>query len=144
AQVHLHSLRNRPDEFEPINRDRLFAGALLPAAWLERAHRLRGLMQRRAAELLAHYDVLLAPATPYAATPLGTQSLLIDGKEMMPRTSLGVLTQLISLLGLPVCTVPVFLPQELPIGVQVISAPWREDHALRVAAQLEREGIVRA
>ena len=48
-------------------------------------------------------------------------------------------------IGLPVVTVPLWgmnpaLPH-LPIGVQVIAAPWREDHALRVAAQLEALGI---
>ena len=47
--------------------------------------------------------------------------------------------------GLPVVTVPVW-PGEpgrgLPMGVQVIAAPWREDLALRVAAQLERDGVV--
>ena len=32
----------------------------------------------------------------------------------------------------------------LPIGVQIIAAPWREDIALRVAAALEREGVVAA
>jgi 1-carboxybiuret hydrolase len=32
----------------------------------------------------------------------------------------------------------------LPIGVQIIAAPWREDMALRVAAALEREGVAAA
>jgi aspartyl-tRNA(Asn)/glutamyl-tRNA(Gln) amidotransferase subunit A len=32
----------------------------------------------------------------------------------------------------------------MPIGVQIIAAPWREDIALRVAAALEREGVVSA
>jgi Asp-tRNA(Asn)/Glu-tRNA(Gln) amidotransferase A subunit family amidase len=32
----------------------------------------------------------------------------------------------------------------LPIGVQLIAAPWREDLALRAAWALEGSGIVRA
>ena len=44
----------------------------------------------------------------------------------------------------PVVAVPVRLDDGLPLGVQVIAAPWREDHALRVAHQLERDGVVRA
>ena len=40
-------------------------------------------------------------------------------------------------------SVPVWTEGEaLPIGVQVIAAPWREDVAVRVAAHLEREGVV--
>jgi 1-carboxybiuret hydrolase len=32
----------------------------------------------------------------------------------------------------------------LPIGVQIIAAPWREDIALRVAHTLEANGVVAA
>jgi 1-carboxybiuret hydrolase len=32
----------------------------------------------------------------------------------------------------------------LPIGVQIITAPWREDLALRIARHLETSGVVRA
>jgi len=39
--------------------------------------------------------------------------------------------------------VPVPL-EPMPIGVQIIAAPWREDTALRVAAALERMGVVSA
>jgi len=39
--------------------------------------------------------------------------------------------------------VPVWPDGGLPIGVQVIAAPWREEVALRVARVLEREGVAR-
>jgi aspartyl-tRNA(Asn)/glutamyl-tRNA(Gln) amidotransferase subunit A len=32
----------------------------------------------------------------------------------------------------------------LPIAVQVIAAPWREDVALRIAYALEKEGVAAA
>jgi aspartyl-tRNA(Asn)/glutamyl-tRNA(Gln) amidotransferase subunit A len=38
-------------------------------------------------------------------------------------------------------TVPVQGPEGLPIGIQIIAPAWREDLALRVAAQLERDGV---
>ena len=42
-------------------------------------------------------------------------------------------------------SVPVWTKGEaLPIGVQIIAPPWREDLALRVARALEREGVVSA
>ena len=44
----------------------------------------------------------------------------------------------------PVVAVPVRLDDGLPLGVQVIVAPWREDVALRVARHLERVGAVAA
>jgi aspartyl-tRNA(Asn)/glutamyl-tRNA(Gln) amidotransferase subunit A len=39
--------------------------------------------------------------------------------------------------------VPVPL-EPMPIGVQIIAAPWREDIALRVAHALERMGVAAA
>jgi len=32
----------------------------------------------------------------------------------------------------------------MPIGVQIIAAPWREDVALRIAHALERDGVAAA
>ena len=57
---------------------------------------------------------------------------------------MGLLTQPISCIGLPVVTVPLWGQNpdapHLPIGVQVIAAPWREDLALRVAAAARSAG----
>jgi aspartyl-tRNA(Asn)/glutamyl-tRNA(Gln) amidotransferase subunit A len=53
-------------------------------------------------------------------------------------------TRLALELGLPVVAVPVPQPDGMPIAVQIITAPWREDVALRIAHQLEARGIARA
>jgi len=42
-----------------------------------------------------------------------------------------------------VVAVPVPL-EPMPIGVQIIAAPWREDIALRVAYALQRMGVAAA
>jgi amidase/aspartyl-tRNA(Asn)/glutamyl-tRNA(Gln) amidotransferase subunit A len=64
---------------------------------------------------------------------------------MPARPSLGLLTQPISFIGLPVCAVPVWgAHASLPIGVQVIAAPWREARVLRVAAALQSAGVAEA
>jgi amidase/aspartyl-tRNA(Asn)/glutamyl-tRNA(Gln) amidotransferase subunit A len=61
------------------------------------------------------------------------------------RPSLGLLTQPISFIGLPVCAVPVWgCHATMPIGVQIVAAPWREDLVLRVAHHLQQSGVVRA
>jgi len=53
-----------------------------------------------------------------------------------------MLTQPISFLGLPVVSVPLTTASGLPIGVQLIAPPWREDLCLRAAWALEQRGIV--
>ena len=140
--LHLPDLRTRAGDFEPLSRDRFLAGALLPAAWVQQAQRLRRWFALRAAELFEEVDVLLAPATPCVAPTIGTEWIEINGQRLPARASMGLLTQPISCIGLPVCAVPVWGAHEsLPIGVQVITAPCREDLALRVAHHLHASGV---
>jgi aspartyl-tRNA(Asn)/glutamyl-tRNA(Gln) amidotransferase subunit A len=90
-------------------------------------------------------DAVIAPATPCTAPRLGQKTFMLDGVELPVRPNLGLYTQPISFIGLPVCAVPVWLDgTRLPIGVQIIAAPWREDVCLRIAADLERRGAVRS
>ena len=145
AALHAGRLRERADEFDADVRDRLIAGAMLPGAWVVRAQKLRGWYRERAVEAFADVDILLAPATPCRAPLIGQKTFVLDGREMLIRPNLGLFTQPFSFIGLPVCTVPVWTEGvALPIGVQVIGPPWREDVVLRVARALEREGAVRA
>jgi Asp-tRNA(Asn)/Glu-tRNA(Gln) amidotransferase A subunit family amidase len=87
--------------------------------------------------------VIIAPATPCIAPKLGQQTFVLDGVELPVRANIGVHTQPISFIGLPVVAVPVPL-DPMPIGVQIIAAPWREDIALRVAFALQQAGTVAA
>ena len=144
--LHLSDLRSRAHDFEPLSRDRFIAGTLLPAAWVYQAQRVRLWFARQVAQIFSEVDVLLAPATPNPATPIGSETMDVNGHAIPTRPNTGMLTQPISCIGLPVCVVPVW-PQEkaaMPVGVQIIAAPWREDLVLRVAAQLEAAGIVSA
>jgi len=148
AALHLADLKRRASDFEPLSRDRFIAGALLPAAWLVQAQRLRHWFARQVAASFRDVDVVLAPATPCTAPEIGTEWLEIAGQRMPARASMGLLTQPVSAIGLPVVSVPLWgldaAQPHLPIGVQVIAAPWREDLALRVAQVLEHSGLARA
>lgn len=144
GQLHLSRLKKNWHDFEPAVRDRLSAGALSPAAWLQSAQRFRRYFCEQALPLFERYDFLLAPTTPVAAPPIGTQTIKLNGVDLPLRPNLGLYTQPISFLGWPVVNVPVYLPGRLPLGVQIITAPWREDIGLGVAQYLEQAGVVRA
>lgn len=144
AALHLADLRKRPDDFDPATRDRLLAGALLPAALLIKAQSLRRWFLARAAELFERFDLLLAPATPCTAPFIGQTKLCLGGQEMLARANIGLYTQPISFIGLPVVAVPIHPPDTLPIAVQLIARPWQEETVLRAAAALERVGAVGA
>ena len=145
ASLHVDRLRERAGDFDPDVRDRLIAGAMLPGAWVVKAQKFRRWFRARALEIFRDIDILLAPATPCRAPLIGQKTFMLEGKEMLVRPNMGIFTQPISFIGLPVAAVPVWTTGvTLPIGVQVIAAPWREDLALRVARALEREGVVSA
>ena len=143
ASLHLDRLRQRAGDFDPAVRDRLLAGAMIPAPLVDRAQKFRRWYRARVLELFKTVDVILAPATPCVAPKLGQVNFVLDGVELPVRANIGIHTQPISFIGLPVVAVPVPL-QPMPIGVQIIAAPWREDIALRVAYALERAGVVSA
>jgi aspartyl-tRNA(Asn)/glutamyl-tRNA(Gln) amidotransferase subunit A len=143
ASLHLDRLRKRPSDFDPAVRDRLIAGAMVPAALVDRAQKFRRWYRAQLAEIFKSVDVLLAPATPCTAPKLGQVTFKLDGVELPVRANIGIHTQPISFTGLPVVAVPVPL-EPMPIGVQIIAAPWREDVALRIARALERMGVVSA
>ncbi|WP_224741317.1 AtzE family amidohydrolase [Bradyrhizobium sp. 2S1] len=143
AALHLDRLRKRPNDFDPAVRDRFIAGAMVPAVYVDKAQKFRRWFRAKAAELFQSVDVILAPATPCTAPKIGQVNFTLDGVELPVRANIGIHTQPISFIGLPVVAVPVPL-EPMPIGVQIIAAPWREDIALRVAYALEQMGVAAA
>ncbi|AUX71830.1 AtzE family amidohydrolase [Erwinia pyrifoliae] len=141
---YLPELRHAAERFEPLSRERLLAGAMIPAVWYVQAQRFRRHFQQQVLPLFKDVDVLIAPATPTSATLIGQETLRINGCDLPVRASMGMLTQPISFLGLPVTTVPLRTAGGMPIGLQLIAAPFKEAACLRVARVLEQLGIARA
>src|SRR5262249_18642069 len=139
----LDRLRTRARDFEPVVRDRLMAGAMIPAALVTRAQKFRRWYRDRVLELFNDVDAILAPATPCAAPPIDLETFVLGGVKLPVRPNIGIYTQPISFIGLPVVAVPVPL-SPLPIGIQIITAPWREDVAMRIAYALETMGVAKA
>ena len=121
--------------------ERFLAGALLPAAWYVHAQRFRAVFREQMQEIFKSVDVILAPATPCPAIRIGEPTITVDGVQLASRPNLGIFTQPLSYVGLPIVCAPVFTPGKLPLGVQIIAAPYREANALRVARRLEAEGV---
>lgn len=138
SNLHLKNLRSRPQDFDPATRDRFLAGALIPASWYIQCQRFRSWYRDRLREVFERVDILLAPATPCVAPLIGQSTTVIAGEEIIIRPNLGRFTQPLSFIGLPILSFPVTAPGKLPLGVQIIAAPYNESLILRVAAQLEK------
>ncbi|MEH2036458.1 AtzE family amidohydrolase [Nostoc sp.] len=144
ANLHLDKLRFRPEDFDPATRDRFLAGALIPSSWYLQAQRFRRWYRDRVREVFQNVDVILAPTTPISAPLIGQQTMILDDEEILVRPHLGLFTQPLSFIGLPVLSVPMQCQNALPLGVQLIAAPYNEALILRVAAALEAKGVISA
>jgi AtzE family amidohydrolase len=144
GNLHCAALTTRPEVFDAACRDRLLAGLLVPAALLLQAQRFRRRFEHAAQRIFRDFDVLIAPATPSAALKVGQTLFDLGGRQVNARAHIGVFTQPLSFIGLPVVVAPVPRPGRLPIGVQLVAAPWQEHKALQAAALLERAGLCTA
>ena len=106
ASLHLDRLRKRPHDFDPAVRDRLIAGAMIPAPLVDRAQKFRRWYRAQVMELFKTVDVIIAPATPCIAPKLGQATFVLDGVELPVRANIGIHTQPISFIGLPVAPQP--------------------------------------
>jgi amidase len=74
-------------------------------------------------------DLLITPTTPQPAWPLGGATA----------SDTGTFPVVWSLNGQPAMSLPMhWTPSSLPVGVQIIAGPGRDDVLLNIAAQLER------
>ena len=129
-------------DFDPAVRDRFIAAAMVPGTLAVKAQKFRRWYRDEVLELFTDVDAILAPATPCTAPAIGQQTFVLDGIEMPVRANLGIYTQPISFIGLPVV---------VRAGAAFAAADrradhrraWREDIALRIALRLEKSGRCR-
>ena len=139
--LHLDTMRTRAMEYDPAVRDRLLAGAMLPASIYQNALAFRSYYRDRVKLLFEKYDVLIAPTTPVVAPRIDQATILIDGKPASARAHLGIYTQPPSLAGIPVVSAPYNVPSGMPIGLQFATAPGREAMLFQLLKELEDAGL---
>lgn len=142
SALHRTRIQTRIEDFDQDTRERFLAGCLIPSGWYLRAQQVRRCWQDQMLSVFEQYDLIIAASTPVTAPKIGTNHLVIGGVKQLLRPNLGLFTQPFSAIGLPVVSVPIWLgSSELPIGVQIVAPPWREDLALRAAQYLEDSGV---
>jgi len=140
GNLHLPRLRTRAHAYDRATRDRLMAGALLPASTVIQAHRFRRWFRAQVHALFREADVLVAPAVVGESPRIDQPSIMVDGQMVPARANLGLYTQPLSLAGMPILSAPLRV-DGLPLGVQLIAAPGREDALFAVARALDAAGV---
>jgi aspartyl-tRNA(Asn)/glutamyl-tRNA(Gln) amidotransferase subunit A len=117
-------------------------GRLLPATDYIHAQRLRKRMQREFAQIWSSVDCLITPTTPNTAPRVGDTTVKLGGREEDVRLATTRLVRSLNLLGLPALSIPCGLSGDgLPVGLQIVGAPFEESLLLRVGAAMEDGGI---
>jgi len=132
-------VRSRPEDYAPDVRDRLRVGAFVSATQYLRGQQARALIRNEVDAVLSKLDVLIAPATPIVATPVGQPEVRVESAQHEVRASLTRCTRIFNLSGHPACAVPCgFTSAGLPIGMQIAGRPFDEATVLRVADAYQR------
>lgn len=139
ASVHGHLL-HRPEALYPRTRELLELGMARTAVELYRAQQRAGAIRAAFMEALRDADVLLAPATPFAAPRADAEVVGIPGSDPLPVHAGGPawLTRVVNLTGLPALSLPSGFDREgMPLGVQLIGRPGEEATLLRAGAMVQ-------
>ncbi len=113
-------------------------GKLIAAHEYVNAQRLRTLFRSEFDRVWQQVDVLATPTTPVVAPHLEENTVMIGDAQEDTRLASTRLVRAINFLGEPALSMPCGKTENnLPIGLQLITAPWTEPLLLQIARTLE-------
>ena len=129
---HERELREHPELYGEVLRERFQAGGLVTAAEYMQAQRIRSEIQRETAGVLEQVDVLATPTAPKPATPY---ALATDPEFGFPRSNMPPF----NITGLPALALPCgFSSTGLPLSLQLAGRAFEEALVLRVGHAYEQ------
>ncbi|MER6811946.1 amidase [Spirillospora sp. NPDC000708] len=131
-EVHAERVADAPELYQPATLDRLRRAGETPGWRYVRASRERARFMEEAAGLLRRHDVLALPTVPITAPEIGRAECALG--RVQP--ALLSLTCPWNVLGLPALSVPAGRAGGLPVGLQLVTSPGREDLLFALAGRL--------
>src|SRR6266478_8198711 len=129
---HERDLREHPELFGELLRERLLAGGLIMGSEYVQAQRIRARLQTEMSAVLRRVDVLATPTSP---KPAPTFAMVYDPDYGFPRGNTGPF----NMTGLPALAVPCgFTASGLPISLQITGRPFDDATVLRAGHTYEQ------
>ncbi|MGM8212941.1 amidase [Virgibacillus sp. W0430] len=135
--VHERNLLVRPQDYGSDVRERLESGTRISAVDYIKAQQKREKIRQEFKGILEKVDVLIAPTVPFTAPEIGKKDVWVNGEKV---TIYGAGSRLIrpaTLVGFPAITIPCGLSKGMPVGVQLMAAPFQEEKLFTVANVVE-------
>jgi aspartyl-tRNA(Asn)/glutamyl-tRNA(Gln) amidotransferase subunit A len=124
----------RAEDYGDDVRKRLEQGATVRAIDYLQAMETREFAAAEFDAAFGRADVIVAPATPIAATRIGESIVNIGGEEETVRSAMVRLSRPANLSGAPALSIPcAWTKNGLPIGLQLIGKRWDEARLLQIA-----------
>ena len=139
AHYHRRWLSTRAADYGDDVRALLEGALLYLASDYLQGQRVRALIRQSLQRVFEQVDVLVSPAAPLAATPLGQLETEIRGRRVSVLDVAARLTCVANLTGEPACSVPCgFTKAGLPIGLMIHGRAFEDATVLRVAHAYEQ------
>lgn len=124
---------------EPLTRWLIERGRALGARAVGEALRELTAFERRIIRSFSRFDAVLTPALAMTPRPIGWYDADDAERNFAQQVQYTPYTSFVNVAGLPAITLPVHVTEVgLPMGVQLVGRPGREDVLLAIGAQLER------
>lgn len=123
-----------------IQANRAAAQGIDSLVYVASVHALQRFSRTQAVRWGTEFDVLLTPTLSILPPPVGLLSEVHRTPDVASLTvfQMAVFNAFFNITGQPAISLPMHVsPAGLPVGVQLVGAPWREDVLVRLAAQLE-------
>lgn len=118
----------------------LALGQCLLAEQYIRARRFIETYRREMQQVFDDVDLVLTPATPVIAPPIGSVEVITDGKPEPAGNAITRYTSFFNMTGHPAITFPCGMHSlGLPIAAQLVGRHYADEHLLGTTALIERE-----
>ncbi len=133
AAFHRDRLRDNPEKFGADVRARMERGAAFTSTEYILARRVQREWRRQLERFFETFDLLLTPATPITAPHIEGLDAIEAARQLTRCTAP------FNLASVPALVLPCGMSAAgLPIGLQIVAAPWREARVLRAGKAFER------
>jgi len=140
AEFHGEALQQHPNDLSPAFKSVLLLGEYLRRTtfgrYYAKAQNMRPRLRDAYDAVLADYDVLVMPTTPFRATLIPPSDCAIEDKVAFAMQMIGNTSQF-GATGHPAISVPCGVVDDLPIGMQIVGHHLDEHTVLRVAEEVE-------
>ncbi|OUM86843.1 MAG: glutamyl-tRNA amidotransferase [Bacillus thermozeamaize] len=138
SAIHHQNLIERRQDFGDDVRILLELGELVTAVDYLQAQQIRYQLNHDFRKVFQSVDVLITPTLPFTPPLIGQDTVLLNGKEVNFLDHVIRFTGPENITGLPAISVPCGFSEEMPVGLQIIGPPFKEEIILNVAYAIEQ------